>query len=351
MYIATAASARSSGDNGVVEAERQLGPLEYLLAVGLRNADEVGDHVQREPQRDIRHEIALACVRLRERTKDAVDPIADLLLELRDAAGREAGADQLPQLGVQRRILADQQLAHLPTVLGHTRLEERMRSVLEGRRIARDALHVGVPGHGPVPPTPGRMLVIRDRIVVPQLTERVVREAVREGLRAVQHDADFTHERNGVQTWPVTTDDEFRSEARAWLEEHAPAMRARLDAASTDREHFDASRAWQQELFDGGWAGIAWPAEFGGRGATSAQATIFGQEQSRFSVSAGFVASTIGMVGPVLLRYGTDEQKARYLSRSCARTRSGASCSASRLPGAIWPTSPPAPNGTGTSSS
>jgi alkylation response protein AidB-like acyl-CoA dehydrogenase len=111
----------------------------------------------------------------------------------------------------------------------------------------------------------------------------------------------------------VTTDEAFRSEARTWLEEHAPAMRARLDAARSDREHFDASRAWQQELFDGGWAGIAWPAEFGGRGATSAQATIFGQEQTRFSVSAGFVASTIGMVGPVLLRYGTDEQKARYL--------------------------------------
>jgi len=93
----------------------------------------------------------------------------------------------------------------------------------------------------------------------------------------------------------------------------ATGARARLDAATTDREHFDASRAWQQELFDGGWAGVAWPAEFGGRGATSTQATIFGQEQAQFSVSAGFVASTIGMVGPVLLRYGTDEQKARYL--------------------------------------
>ena len=43
-------------------------------------------------------------------------------------------------------------------------------------------------------------------------------------------------------------------------------MRARLDAATTDREHFDAGRAWQRELFDGGWAGIAWPAEYGGRG-------------------------------------------------------------------------------------
>jgi alkylation response protein AidB-like acyl-CoA dehydrogenase len=90
-------------------------------------------------------------------------------------------------------------------------------------------------------------------------------------------------------------------------------MRARLDAATTDLEHFEASRAWQRELFDGGWAGIAWPAELGGRGATPAQATVFGQEQTKFSVSAGFVASTIGMVGPVLLRYGTDAQKARYL--------------------------------------
>ena len=111
----------------------------------------------------------------------------------------------------------------------------------------------------------------------------------------------------------MTADDAFRSEARAWLEAHAPAMRQRLDAATSAREHFDASRAWQQELFDGGWAGIAWPAEYGGRGGTPAQAAAFAQEQAAFSVSSGFVASTIGMVGPVLLRHGTDEQKARYL--------------------------------------
>jgi alkylation response protein AidB-like acyl-CoA dehydrogenase len=111
----------------------------------------------------------------------------------------------------------------------------------------------------------------------------------------------------------VTTDDAFRSEARAWLAAHAPAMRARLDAGTTARDHFDASRAWQQELFDGGWAGIAWPAEYGGRGGTPAQAAIFAQESAAFSVSSGFVASTIGMVGPVLLRHGTDAQKARFM--------------------------------------
>jgi acyl-CoA dehydrogenase len=111
----------------------------------------------------------------------------------------------------------------------------------------------------------------------------------------------------------VVSDDAFRSEARAWLAAHAPAMRARLDAAANDRERFEAGRSWQRELSDGGWAGIAWPAEYGGRGASSAQAAVFAREQARFAVSAGFVASTVGMVGPVLLRHGSAEQRERYL--------------------------------------
>ena len=109
------------------------------------------------------------------------------------------------------------------------------------------------------------------------------------------------------------SDQTFRAEAASWLEKHAPAMRARIKAAATDREHFDAGRAWQRLLFDAGWAGIAWPAKYGGRGATPARATIFAEEQSRFGVSAGFVASTIGMVGPLLLRHGNKAQRARYL--------------------------------------
>lgn len=108
-------------------------------------------------------------------------------------------------------------------------------------------------------------------------------------------------------------DDVFRAEAVAWLDRHAPAMRDRLSAAISDREHFDAGRQWQRELFDGGWAGISWSAEYGGRGGSSEQAAIFAREQARFSVSAGFVASTIGMVGPVLLRHGNEAQRARYL--------------------------------------
>jgi alkylation response protein AidB-like acyl-CoA dehydrogenase len=105
----------------------------------------------------------------------------------------------------------------------------------------------------------------------------------------------------------------FRAEVRAWLAEHVPLWRRRCGDAVSDRERFDSGRAWQRELFDGGWAGITWPVEYGGRGGSAAQAAMFAEEQSRCAVSAGFVASTIGMVGPVLLRYGNDAQRERYL--------------------------------------
>jgi alkylation response protein AidB-like acyl-CoA dehydrogenase len=111
----------------------------------------------------------------------------------------------------------------------------------------------------------------------------------------------------------VSDDESFRAQARAWLADHAPATRDRLDAAANDREKFDASRGWQRELFDGGWAGITWPVEYGGRGGTARHASIFAEEQAQFRVSAGFVASTVGMVGPTLLRFGSDEQRDRYL--------------------------------------
>ncbi len=111
----------------------------------------------------------------------------------------------------------------------------------------------------------------------------------------------------------VQDDEAFRAEARAWLADHAPATRKQLDAAANSAEHFAASRGWQRTLFDGGWAGITWPVDYGGRGGTSRQASIFAEEQAQFRVSAGFVASTVGMVGPTLLRFGTEEQRARYL--------------------------------------
>jgi alkylation response protein AidB-like acyl-CoA dehydrogenase len=116
----------------------------------------------------------------------------------------------------------------------------------------------------------------------------------------------------------------FRARARAFLEEHARPRRAGDDdfarfrflgdpSPEADAEHVRRCKEWQRTLFDEGWAGIAWPKEYGGRGGTPAEARVFAQEQARFDVDAGAFAVGIGMVGPTLIAHGTEEQKRRYL--------------------------------------
>ena len=114
----------------------------------------------------------------------------------------------------------------------------------------------------------------------------------------------------------------FRAEARAFLEAHA-SLKTGTDADWTrgnmaddpDRaaEYIRRCRDWQRTLFEHGWAGITWPTEYGGRGATPAQSIIFGQELADFDATAGFIAASHQLVGPPLLRFGSEEQKRRYL--------------------------------------
>ena len=106
----------------------------------------------------------------------------------------------------------------------------------------------------------------------------------------------------------------FRAEARAWLEAHAPAHVAPRTARSSGGDEWvQRCKAWQRTLYDGGWAGITWPKEYGGRGGTPLEQRVFDQEQARFGVAAGVFAVGIGMVGPTLIAHGTEAQKARYL--------------------------------------
>ncbi len=113
-----------------------------------------------------------------------------------------------------------------------------------------------------------------------------------------------------------------REAARAWLEANAPrrgagtlATRRKWRDASEEAqlEHVRACKQWQHKLFDGGWAGITWPTEYGGRGGTAIEQAIFNQEMARFEVGAGALAVGVGMVGPTLMEWGTDEQKSRHL--------------------------------------
>ena len=109
----------------------------------------------------------------------------------------------------------------------------------------------------------------------------------------------------------------FRAEARSWLEAHAKEKSGEMKLSlhhdpspEADAESVRRSKEWQRTLYDGGWAGITWPVEYGGRGGTPVQQMIFDQEQARFDVSAGAFAVGIGMVGPTLIarRHGGAEE-------------------------------------------
>ena len=100
----------------------------------------------------------------------------------------------------------------------------------------------------------------------------------------------------------------FRDELREWLEANNPG-----EEPSGDEAAFEFRRKWQRQLADAGWAGLSWPEEYGGRGATLIEQAIFNEEISR--AKAPSVANVLGLVmgGPVVIAHGTDEQKKRYL--------------------------------------
>jgi alkylation response protein AidB-like acyl-CoA dehydrogenase len=104
----------------------------------------------------------------------------------------------------------------------------------------------------------------------------------------------------------------FRAEARAWLETNMP----RTPRPSELRARADHDLAWQRRMFEGGWAGIAWPREYGGRGATLMEQLIWYEEYARVGapdISTLFVG--LNHAGPTLIACGSDEQKAYHLPR------------------------------------
>jgi alkylation response protein AidB-like acyl-CoA dehydrogenase len=100
----------------------------------------------------------------------------------------------------------------------------------------------------------------------------------------------------------------FRDELREWLEANKPGEEPEGDIAA-----FEFRKAWQRKLADAGWAGLSWPEEYGGRGATLIEQAIFNEEIVR--AKAPQVANVLGLVmgGPVVIAHGSEEQKQRYL--------------------------------------
>lgn len=104
--------------------------------------------------------------------------------------------------------------------------------------------------------------------------------------------------------------DDFRAEVREWLHAHVPRERRPRDG----RALRDYDTAWQRRQYDGGWAGISWPKDYGGRGLSLLEELIWHEEYSRAGAppsASMFVA--LSNAGPTLIVRGSEAQKAEYL--------------------------------------
>jgi alkylation response protein AidB-like acyl-CoA dehydrogenase len=96
----------------------------------------------------------------------------------------------------------------------------------------------------------------------------------------------------------------FRQELRRWLRAHLPAPRP-----SGEPEARYLQR-WHQELHRGGWVGLSWPTEHGGKGLTHSYEALLNEE---IGLAGAPDAPRIAYLGRAILEYGTDEQKQRLL--------------------------------------
>ncbi len=128
--------------------------------------------------------------------------------------------------------------------------------------------------------------------------------------RAAESGADPT-----ARSVPAQEIQEFRLRARAWLADNMP----RLAEGSTngqlmrDDEMGVRSRELQRTLYDGGYAGLCFPVEYGGQGLTRAHQEAFTQESAPYEMPVLFNVPTLSILAPTLLDFGNEEQKRRHI--------------------------------------
>lgn len=111
-------------------------------------------------------------------------------------------------------------------------------------------------------------------------------------------------------------EEEFRTQLRAWLQENLPEPWPETSGGSeTDPGYLEYLRKWQQTVFAGGWSGIAWPKEFGGRGASYMEQAILHEEMAAANAPPQIGVIGLSLVGPTIIAAGTNEQKEKYLAR------------------------------------
>src|SRR5262245_47076253 len=109
---------------------------------------------------------------------------------------------------------------------------------------------------------------------------------------------------------------EFRQELRRWLASHlTDDLRRERVWTMPEAERIATLRAWQKTLAADRWVAITWPTEYGGRSASIAEQIAYVEEMSLADAPEIVNNLGIGIVGPPILAFGTEEQKQRFTPR------------------------------------
>ena len=118
---------------------------------------------------------------------------------------------------------------------------------------------------------------------------------------------------------------QFRGETREWLEANCPPqmrtpMKSADDACWGGRNwtyQSEDQKLWLERMAAKGWTSPSWPKEYGGAGLSRAEAKVLQQEMNNIGARSPLHSFGIWMLGPALLKFGSDEQKLRYLPEIC----------------------------------
>jgi alkylation response protein AidB-like acyl-CoA dehydrogenase len=114
-----------------------------------------------------------------------------------------------------------------------------------------------------------------------------------------------------VNDWNERPDEEFRAAFRSWVDDNCPSH---LRYMRKQRPLFDEVAEWYRALAAKGWLAPTWPKQYGGMGLSPAKHMIYVEEWGRLGCPR-IPDHGIGLVGPLLIQYGTEQQKAWYLPR------------------------------------
>ena len=116
-------------------------------------------------------------------------------------------------------------------------------------------------------------------------------------------------------------DEAFRIDFRRMAEGESAGghtrQRSSWSSSSLERKERNSrgGSAWHKRLYKGGWIAIQWPKEYGGRGASLTQQIIYEEELARAGAPRIVNGQGLGLVGPTLMHWGSDNQRRRYLQR------------------------------------